>query len=84
MTKLKGFKDYEDSKLEYEWFRKLVSGEIEQIEQTQEQWNLPKSSMVDEDRVMGLNIIPVHKTFKIHYTKGIENAETREIDPFVF
>jgi DNA polymerase elongation subunit (family B) len=84
MTKLKGFKDFEDSKLEFEWFRKLVSGEMTHIEHTQEQWNLPKSSMVDEERVMGLNIIPVHKTFRINYTKGIENAETHEITPFVF
>lgn len=83
MTKLKGFKDYEDSKLEYAWFSKLVNGEISQIEQVQEQWNMPKSSMADENRVMGLKIVPVHKKFKINYTKGILDDETGKITPFV-
>jgi hypothetical protein len=83
MTKLKGFKNYEDSKLEYEWYRKLVSGEMTSIEQDQEQWNLPKSCMVDEQRAFGLNITPIHKVFKINYSKGIENAETGEIRPLI-
>jgi hypothetical protein len=80
-TKLKGFKNYKDSKLEYHWYKKLVDGDMDAIEQDQKQWNLPKSSMVDEQRVMGLNITPVHKVFKINYTKGIEDAETHEIRP---
>ena len=81
-TKLKGFKNYEDSKLEYEWYKKLVNGEMNAIEQTEKQFNFPKSSMVDEQRTMGLYIKPIHKVFKIKYTKGIDDAETHEIKPY--
>ncbi len=85
-TKLKGYKaDKEDpsTKLQFDWFEQLVNNEIEYIENEQEQWNFPKSSMVDEHRICGLNILPVHKKFKISYSKGEVNADNT-VTPFVY
>jgi hypothetical protein len=49
---------------------KLKLNFVNAIEQQQEQWNFPKSSMVDEQRICGINITPVTKTFTINYKKG--------------
>jgi hypothetical protein len=56
---------------------KLRLNVINAIEQRQEQWNFPKSSMVDEQRICGLNITPVTKTFTINYKKGILHEDGR-------
>lgn len=68
ITKLKGYKD--KSGVPYDILVDHMEGRRSHIEQNQEQFSLPRSSMVDENRRFGLNVLPVHKTFKSNYKKG--------------
>jgi hypothetical protein len=68
ITKLKGYKDKKG--VPYDILVDHMEGRCGHIEQNQEQFSLPRSSMVDENRRFGLNVLPVHKTFKSNYKKG--------------
>ena len=90
MCKLKGFKDKNkqlgsnevDDSLEYNDFADLMHDGSKIITQNQTQFNIPKSSMVDEQRNFGLKTIGVTKKFSINYKKGNVNKQTGEVQPF--
>jgi hypothetical protein len=59
ITKIKGFKESDESPLKFDYFEDLCSNKIEKITQVQEQWSFPKTSFVNEVRNCGLNITKV-------------------------
>ena len=86
-TKLKGYKEgSKDSKdyqpLLYEDYERVTSDKSQCIFQVQQQFNIPKSSYIDEERRFGLKIIHIPKKFHVNYKKGKVDAEGK-IHPFV-
>lgn len=82
ITKLKGYKD-RDKPLQYKTFEDLYDNTIDCISQDQEQFNIPKSSFVDETRRFGLKVISIPKKFTINYKKGLVDCDGK-VSPFVF
>lgn len=86
-TKLKGYREgnKEDKNykpLLYEDYERLSEDKSYCISQVQMQFNIPKSSYLDEDRRFGLKIIDIPKKFRVNYKKGIVD-ENGKIHPYV-